>query len=85
MLTLLDEIHEAFRPIQSSAKAKEKEKAVKPFYDTIRETLGREFTDKFYHADAQSWCVEVDEAFTLGFRMGVRLIMEVLTPPAPTE
>ena len=79
MESLIKEIQEATRPIAPSPEMGEKTKKLDPYYEKIKSAFGRSFVDDFCDLDAETWRLEIDEAFSRGFRTGAQLMLEVLS------
>ena len=64
---------------QLSQKYQAASRALSPYYETVKETLGLQFADELYDRYAQLWELEIEESFARGFRAGGQLALEMLS------
>ena len=54
-------------------------RALSPYYEAIKETLGLKFVDGLCDRYTELWQAEAEESFARGFRAGGQLALEMLS------
>lgn len=91
MTPLMQELKNLFQDCPLSCAEREELHKLERYTDKVEEVLSPAFVHDMMRQVAAGWSIEVDEYFERGFRLGVRLMLEVLwepeegavTPPAP--
>ena len=76
-------LNEATRPDAISPESRAAAEACTPYWDKVRETFSLKFMDEMHRAVSAAWCVECEEHFARGLRLGARLMLALLTPGEP--
>lgn len=82
MLTVLDVLNEATRPNGISQELKAAEEASSPYWNEVREAFSLRFVDEMHRAVSAAWCLECEEHFARGVRLGFQLAQELTPRPA---
>ncbi len=82
MLTVLDVLNEATRPNGISEELKAAEEASSPYWNEVREAFSLRFVDEMHRAVSAAWCLECEEHFARGVRLGFQLAQELTPRPA---
>lgn len=82
MLTVLDMLNETTRPNGISEELKAAEEASSPYWNEVREAFSLRFVDEMHRAVSAAWCLECEEHFARGVRLGFQLAQELTPRPA---
>ena len=82
MLTVLDVLNEATRPDGISEELRAAEEAGSPYWDKVREAFSLTFADEMHRVLSTARCLECEEHFARGLRLGFQLAQELTPRPA---
>jgi len=83
MDSIIDTLYDCF-PYVHHRSTPEREKITEEYTklsEQIKETFGLDFTDRFTQLHEQRRGYQGEDHFAAGFRVGVRLMLEVFTSP----
>lgn len=80
IFAMLDEMTD---PTRMSPEVRAATKACDPYWDKVQEAFSPNFMDEMHHAVSSAWCLECEEHFARGLRLGARLMLALLTPGEP--
>ena len=81
MCSIMEELYDAFPPRRRGGP--ERDQAAKEYFQLckkIEDVFGPDFTDRYSELNEQRLGYEGLADFSAGFRLGVRLMLEVFTP-----
>lgn len=79
MNEMLKILRDALDEAAPSSEYEAASRALSPYYEAIKETLGLKFVDGLCDRYAELWEVELEESFARGFRAGGQLALEMLS------